>query len=60
MKILDNKGQGLTEYMMLLLLIAVASIVTVRGIGYQVKDKLQSAEKTIKEKIDISDLTKEK
>lgn len=44
---LNNKGQGLTEYLILLLLISVASIVTVRTLGGTIKMKLQQAQNHI-------------
>jgi Flp pilus assembly pilin Flp len=40
---LNDRGQGLTEYIVLLLLICVVSIVTVRTLGTRLKSKLQEA-----------------
>ncbi len=44
---LNQSGQGLTEYITLLLLISVASIVAVRSLGHTVKDKIQRARQQI-------------
>lgn len=44
---LGNRGQGLTEYLILLVLIAVISIVAVQSLGGTIKDKLQVARKHI-------------
>ena len=43
----NQSGQGLTEYLILLLLIAVGSIVAVRSLGGSVKDKIQGARERI-------------
>lgn len=34
-----NQGQALTEYLILIVLIAIASLVIVRSVGTQVKNK---------------------
>ena len=41
--ILDNKGQGLTEYLILLLLVAVISIGAAKTLGAKVKSKIVEA-----------------
>lgn len=41
MNLKSKKGQSLTEYLILTLLIAVASIASVQGIGSRVKSKLK-------------------
>jgi Flp pilus assembly pilin Flp len=41
MRSLDQKGQGLTEYLILLLLISIVSITAVRSLGGTIKSKLQ-------------------
>ncbi len=47
-KIFSNQaGQGLTEYLILLILIAVTAIVAVNTLGSTVKDKIQGAQKAI-------------
>jgi hypothetical protein len=40
---LDQKGQGLTEYITLLLLVSVCSIVAVTTLGKKIKSKIQVA-----------------
>ena len=53
MRILDKKGQGLTEYITLLLLISVISIVAAKSLGSTVKTKIQLARKHINEEITL-------
>lgn len=43
----DRSGQGLTEYLILLLLIAVVSIAAAQSLGATVKRKLQMAREHI-------------
>lgn len=43
MKLLDEKGQGLSEYLILTLLIAVASIAMVKGLGQAVRERIEDA-----------------
>lgn len=45
--ILNSSGQGLTEYLILLILIAVSAIIAVNTLGNTVKDKIQGAQKAI-------------
>lgn len=52
---LDQKGQGLTEYITLLLLVSVCSIVAVSTLGKRIKDKIQVATNHINSDISISD-----
>jgi len=40
-RILNERGQGLTEYLILLLLVSVVSITAVKTLGSTVKDKFQ-------------------
>jgi Flp pilus assembly pilin Flp len=48
MNLLRNRnGQGLTEYMILLTLIGVTSIVAVTSLGNTVREKIQQARKQI-------------
>lgn len=55
MKKLDQKGQGLTEYITLLLLVSVCSIVAVSTLGKRIKDKIQVATNHINSGISIND-----
>jgi Flp pilus assembly pilin Flp len=50
---LDQKGQGLTEYIALLLLIAVVSVTAVSTLGRTVKRKIQQAQKEINSEISL-------
>lgn len=45
--ILNNKGQGLTEYLILLILIAVVSIGAAKTLGSTVREKLELARRHI-------------
>ena len=47
-KILTCKaGQGLTEYLVLLILVAVISMSAVRGLGNAIKDRLDKAKNKV-------------
>jgi Flp pilus assembly pilin Flp len=50
-----NQGQGLTEYIMLVLLIAVASIGATRYLGTTVRIKIQEARNEINSKVVLRD-----
>jgi Flp pilus assembly pilin Flp len=43
----ENSGQGLTEYLILLILIAVTCITTVTTLGSRIETKLQKASEKI-------------
>jgi Flp pilus assembly pilin Flp len=43
----NNRGQGLTEYLVLLMLVAVASIGLVAGLGKTVRGKIKEAQQHI-------------
>jgi len=53
MKKLNESGQGLTEYLILVLLVSVVSIVAVRSLGGTIKDKIQFVRKQINEEVDL-------
>jgi len=46
-------GQGLTEYIILLLLVSVTSIVAVRSFGGTIKRKIQQAREQINEQVSL-------
>ncbi len=46
-KKLNQSGQGLTEYLILMLLICVVSIAAAQGLGRTVKRKIQEARDSI-------------
>ncbi|MDR3607348.1 MAG: Flp family type IVb pilin [Oligoflexia bacterium] len=52
-RLLDQKGQALTEYIALVLLIAVVSIAATKALGGTVKMKLQEARDHINSDITI-------
>ena len=51
----DIKGQGLTEYLILVLLIAVTSIVAAKSLGSTIKAKLQLARSHINSDVTLQD-----
>ena len=53
MKSLNRKGQGLTEYLILMILVAVVSIAAARSLGNTVKQKLQMAREHIESDVTI-------
>ena len=55
MKLIHNsRGQGLTEYLMLIVLIAVVSIIATKSLGNTIKDKIQRARQHINSEISFS------
>jgi Flp pilus assembly pilin Flp len=50
-KILDEKGQGLTEYLMLLFLISIVSIATTRSLGSLIQRKLKEAKNHVEKEL---------
>lgn len=48
-----NKGQALTEYIILLLLVAVISIVAVTSLGKTIRSKIQTARRHINEQVSL-------
>lgn len=55
MKILDQKGQGLTEYIMLMLLVCLISVGIVGSLGKAIKSKLEVAKDHINKEITLGD-----
>lgn len=51
----NNRGQGLTEYISLLLLVAILSIAAAKSLGGTIKSKIETAQRHIR-----SDLSLEK
>jgi Flp pilus assembly pilin Flp len=47
MKKLNQNGQGLTEYLILMLLICVVSVAAAQGLGKTVRNKLKEARDNI-------------
>jgi Flp pilus assembly pilin Flp len=55
MRLLDQKGQGLTEYLVLLLLIAIVSIAATKSLGGTIKRKIEEAERHVNSDLTIRD-----
>jgi hypothetical protein len=53
--ILNREGQGLTEYLVLLLLIAVISIAAVRSLGKTIRGKLELAQRQIRTHVTLEE-----
>ena len=53
--ILDQKGQGLTEYITFLLLISICSIAAAQTLGKTVKSKIEEANRHINSGISLDD-----
>jgi hypothetical protein len=53
MKYLNTAGQGLVEYLILLLLISIVSLVTVKAMGTIIKNKLELAKDNISREVTI-------
>jgi len=47
----NNRGQGMTEYLVLLMLVAVASISTVVGLGGTIRAKIKEAKDQINKQV---------
>jgi len=56
--LLNQNGQGLTEYLILLVLVSVACITAVTTLGNTIKDKLQIARSKINSGISMSDMAR--
>lgn len=51
----SQSGQGLTEYIILLLLVSVISIAAVKGLGSTVKGKIQEARDHINRDVSVGE-----
>ena len=49
----NESGQGLTEYLILLILVSVISISAVQALGSTIKEKIQTARRHINEEVDL-------
>ncbi|MCM2323986.1 MAG: hypothetical protein NDJ90_12065 [Oligoflexia bacterium] len=52
-KMLDNRGQGLTEYIMLVLLIAVVSIGATKTLGSRIRQNIEQASNHINRELTL-------
>lgn len=48
---MNNKGQGMTEYMIILMLVAITCIATMKAVGSGINARLDDARKKINENI---------
>lgn len=55
MKNLNEDGQGLTEYLILLLLVSIVSIAAVKALGGIIKQKLQVARNHINSDVSVGE-----
>ena len=51
MQKLDEKGQGLTEYMILLILVSLAAVGVAKGLGGSIKSAIRRAQQRISTQI---------
>ncbi len=54
MKNFNQEGQGLTEYLILVMLISVVSIVAVQTLGNTIQRKLQTVQREINTKVTVN------
>jgi Flp pilus assembly pilin Flp len=47
----ETEGQGLSEYLILLILVAIVSIGAVKGLGGAVKSKIDTAKRNIQREV---------
>ena len=50
----NRQGQGLTEYLILVMIVAVASITIVQGFGGKIRAKISEATDTIEDRVNVS------
>lgn len=53
--LLDSSGQGLTEYLILILLIAVVSIAAAQSLGKTIKGKIELANRHVQKDISLEE-----
>jgi Flp pilus assembly pilin Flp len=54
-KLLSNRGgQGLTEYMILVFLVALVSLGTIKAIGSSVMNRLEQVQDTIQREVNLN------
>ena len=51
----NSRGQGLTEYLILIVLVAVVSIVATKSLGNTIKSKIQSARHHINSEVTFTE-----
>jgi Flp pilus assembly pilin Flp len=59
MKLIKNqKGQGLTEYIILLVLVSLVSVLAATGLGANIKKKIKKASEHINSDINFKEVNK--
>jgi Flp pilus assembly pilin Flp len=56
LKLLDEKGQALTEYITLLILVALVAVGSAKTLGTTINKKIQTARKHISSDINFDDV----
>jgi len=56
MRLLDEKGQGLTEYITLLVLVSLVAVGAAKTVGTTVRNKLETARKHINQDINFDNV----
>ena len=56
MKILDNKGQGLTEYITLLVLVSLVAVGATKSLGKNLRDKIRTARDHVSKDINFNNV----
>lgn len=51
----NNQGQALTEYILILVLVSLVSVLTAASLGKKIKDKMATATKWINTEINFSE-----
>jgi Flp pilus assembly pilin Flp len=56
MRLLDERGQGLTEYITLLVLVSLVAVGAAKSVGTTVRNKLETARRHINQDINFSNV----
>ncbi len=56
MRLLNEKGQGLTEYITLLVLVSLVAVGAAKSVGSTVRNKLETARRHINQDINFDDV----
>jgi Flp pilus assembly pilin Flp len=56
MRALDEKGQGLTEYITLLVLISLVAVGATQSLGKKLREKISTATRHINQDINFNDV----
>ncbi len=56
MRLLNNKGQGLTEYITLLVLVSLVAVGATKSVGKLIREKIETARRHINSDINFDDV----